>query len=655
VGPVAVLACLALVVAAAAVPASVVSRGDTASFVVAVWVLGLAEVVVLALLASPFGALGRGWLLAGAAAWCAGALVVGRAASVRPPPLRPALDGARFVLRDPALLLLAGANAVVLAYTAALAVFTPPGEDDAVTYHLLRSAFWRQEGAVAWIHDVVDLRANVSPPVSEIAVAVSMALAGSERFVAIPQWTALPVMGVAAYAVARHVGLGPRPAALGGLALPLVPVAVIQASTAMNDLVPAALAGAVALFVLRATRPDLVVAAVSVALMVGTKTASLLVVPSLALVAMTTTHARRWAGLAAIGVGALLVGSLWYLVNRRETGELSGGLTEAHRAHDGLDPLPALARAMRWATSAIELPGAEGLDRYLYVLAGAALLAVGIAARRRSVAWAGVVVAAVPLVLALRWTADEIYTRGWFRLGREDLSQYDPGDFSGTIAATGYTWYGPVGLVLVVAALVLVWRHVRRRELPRVALALASAPILALVGMAIVFAWNGAYGRLLLPAVVLSAAVWGVVHRWRAATVAVAVVSTLVAVTSLVWWNKKPLGLRLLEPARGSVWTTSRAELQQVLDGSAPFVAFVDRVVPRDARLAVAAGLPPYPLFGRDLSRTVRGLPDADGPVPADWLVVPRGSTPGCPSSWAVVAGPPGTEFTLFRRVAPDC
>ena len=649
------LACLALVVAAAAVPAAVVARGDGATFVVAVWVLGLAEVVVLALLASPFGALGRGWLLAGAAAWCAGALLVGRSAGVRPPPLGPALDGARFVLRDPALLLLAGANVAVLAYTAALALVTPPGEDDAVTYHLLRSAFWRQEGAVGWIHDVVDLRANVSPPVSEIAVAVAMALAGSERFVAIPQWTALPVMGVAAYAIARHVGLGPRPAALGGLALPLVPVAVIQASTAMNDVVPAALAGAVALHVLRAARPDLVVAAISLTLMVGTKTASLLVVPSLALVATTTTRARRRAALAAIGAGALLVGSLWYLVNRRETGELSGGLTEAHRAHDGLDPLPALARAMRYATSAIELPGAEGLDRYLYVLAGALLVGVGVGLRRRGVAWAGLVVAAAPLVLALRWAADELYTRGWFKLGRDDLSRYDPGDFSGTIAATGYTWYGPVGLALVPAAVVLAWRSVRRRELPRVALALASAPLIALVAMALAFAWNGAYGRLLMPAVVLSASVWGIVHRWRTATIAIAVTSTLVAVTSLVWWNKKPLGLRLLEPARGSVWTTSRAELQQVLDGSAPFVAFVDRVVPRDARLGVAAGLPPYPLFGRDLGRTVRGLPDADGRIPADWLVLSRGSEPSCRSSWAVVAGQPAADFTLFRRVAPDC
>ena len=119
----------------------------------------------------------------------------------------------------------------------------------------------------------------------------------------------------------------------------------------------------------------------------------------------------------------------------------------------------------------------------------------------------------------------------------------------------------------------------------------------------------------------------------------------MLAVTSLVWWNKKPLGLRLLEPARGSAWTMSRAELQQVLDGSAPFVAFVDREVPRDGTIAVAAGLPPYPLFGRDLDRTIRALPDTDPPIPADWLVVPQGTTPSCAQSWELRPGPAGAAL----------
>jgi hypothetical protein len=656
VGALAVLACLALVIVAAGVPAAAVARGDAAAFLVGTWVLGLAEIVVLAAVLSLFDAFTLAWLLAAAAVWCAVALAVARARDVRLPPLGPQRRAAGEILRDPALALLAGANVVVLGYSTALALFTPPSEDDALTYHLIRSAFWKQDHAIGWIHDTIDLRANVSPPVAEIAVAAAMVLDQGERFVALPQLTALPIAGIAVFGIGRRVGLGRRAAALGGLAVPLLPDGLIQASTAMNDVVPAALAAAVALFVLRAGTADVAVAAIALTLLLGTKTAAVFVLPSLALLVVVTLPARRWPALGAVGVAALVVGSGWYVVNLVETGDASGGLDSEHLSTDGLDPVAALARAMRYTTSAIELPGGVGRDKYLYVLAGIALVAVSVALRRRTLLWSGLLVGSVPLVLALRRGADELYTRGWYRLGRRDLSGLDPGDFSGSISATGYTWYGPVGLALVVAALVVVLVRLRRRRPGAVTqLVLASAPVVTLVLFAIALAWNGAYGRLLFPAVALSAAVWGVVYPWRSGTVAIAVTSTIVAVTSLVWWNKKPLGLPLLESARGSVWTTPRAQVQEVLDGSAPFLAFFDRTVPTDAHVAVASGLPPYSLFGSRLERTIRALPDLSGPVPGDWLVVGHGQRPPCAADWQLVPGPPSSQFDLLRRVGADC
>lgn len=655
VGALAVLACIALVIVTAGVPAAAVARGDAAALLVGIWVLGLAEIVLLALGLSLFDAFTRPWLLGTTAVACLAALAVRRARPVPLPPLGPQREALGEILRDPALALLAAANVLVLGYSAALALFTPPSEDDALTYHLIRSAFWKQDHAVGWVHDTIDLRANVSPPVAEIAVAASMVLDQGERFVALPQLTALPVAALAVYAIGRRIGLGRRAAALGGLAVPLLPDGLIQSSTAMNDVVPAALTAAVALFVLRAGAADVAVAAVALALLLGTKTAAVFVLPSLALLVLATTPARRWLALAAAGLAALAVGSAWYVVNRVETGDFSGGLDSEHLSSDGLDPIAALARLMRYATSAIELPGGIGLDKYLYVAAGAALVVVALALRRRALLWSGVLVGAVPLVLVARRGADELYTRGWYRLGREDLSSLDPGDFSGRIAATGYTWYGPVGLVLVVAALVVVLARLRRYGGSLAPLVLAGAPVLTLVLLAAALAWNGAYGRLVFPAVALSAAVWGVVYPWRSGTVAIAVASTIVAVTSLVWWNKKPLGVRLVEPARGSVWTTPRAKVQEVLGGSAPFLAFFDRVVPSDAQVAVFSGLPPYSLFGPSLDRTIRALPDLDRPVPGDWLVVQRGTRPECASSWRRVAGQPPSDFDLLRRIAADC
>jgi hypothetical protein len=655
VGALAVLACIALVIVTAGIPAAAVARGDAVALLVGTWVLGLAEIVLLALGLSLFDAFTRPWLLGAAALACVAALAVRRARPVPLPAVGAQREALGEILRDPALALLAAANVLVLGYSAALALFTPPSEDDALTYHLIRSAFWKQDHAVGWVHDTIDLRANVSPPVAEIGVAASMVLDQGERFVALPQLTALPVAGLAVYGIGRRVGLGRRAAALGGLAVPLLPDGLIQSSTAMNDVVPAALTAAIALFVLRAGAADVAVGAVALALLLGTKTAAVFVLPSLALLVLATTPARRWLALAAVGVAAIAVGSAWYVVNQIETGDASGGLDSEHLSSDGLDPVAAFARLLRYSTSAIELPGGIGLDKYLYVVAGAVLVVVAFALRRRALLWSGVLVGAVPLVLVARKAADELYTRGWYRLGREDLSSLDPGDFSGRISATGYTWYGPVGLVLVVASLVVVLVRLRRRGGSLTTLVLATAPLLTLVLLAAALAWNGAYGRLLFPAVALSAAVWGVVYPWRSGTVAIAVASTIVAVTSLVWWNKKPLGVRLLEPARGSVWTTPRAKVQEVLDGSAPFLAFFEREVPADAHVAVASGLPPYSLFGPRLDRTIRALPDLDRPVPGDWLVVQRGVRPRCAASWRRVAGEPNSDYDLLRRVAPDC
>ncbi len=650
VGWLAVVAFLVLFAIAAGVLAARVAGGSVSRFLVATWLLGTTGVVVVAILLSPFALLTRPALVASASvvALCAVASAVRW--RIRPPSLAGARSVIATVVRDPALAVLAAGNVVALSYSTALALFTPPSEDDAITYHLLRSAFWKQDAAIGWIRDVVDLRANVSPPVSEILVAVFMTLGGHERFAAIPQLVALPILGVAAYCIGRRVGLDIRASALGGLAVPLLPGAVIQSGTAMNDVLCAAFLGAAAVFVLGERKRDTAVAATALALALGTKTAALFVVPSLALLVIVGQPWRRWLPRIGVGALALVVGSAWYLVNRRETGKLSGGLTEQQGTQDFGDLAAHLARFTRYAQSAIELPGGIGRDRLLYVLVGLLLVGVGLARRRPSTWVAGLLVAAVPLVLPLRDLADRVYVHGWFKLGREDLAAYDPGDFSGSIAATGYTWYGPVGLALVVVSIVVV--VLRRRTLPVSALVLATAPLLALASMAVLLEWGGAYGRLIMGAVVISGGTWGVVARWRAATIAVAATSVLVAVTSLVWWNKKPLGVRLLEPARSpSVWSTPRWKVQEVLEGSAPFLELVDRTVPRNASIGVLAPLPPYSLFGPELTRHVEVREDT-GDV--GWLVVPDGAKPACPGDWEPVSGSTGT-FELLRRTRSGC
>lgn len=654
VGTLAVLAGLCLVALAAAVPAAIVARGSVVAFLLAVWVFGFAIAVGVSLLVSLAHGLTRPVLLAVLGVFCAAA--VGHAVyhGVRPPPLRPGLAAVRDALRDPVLAVLAATGVVAYGYQTALALFTAPNEDDAVTYHLLRAAFWKQDHAIGWIAGPVDLRANVSPPVAEIGVAVSMVLDQGERFAALPQLLAVPACALATLGLARRIGLDRRAAAFGALSVALLPLVLLQASTAMNDVVLAAFAGATAYFVCRDRVVDLAIAALAVALMLGTKTAGTLLLPALALVTAFGQQRRRWALCAGLGALGVLAGSAWYVVNRAETGTWSGGLADVQRSTDGLDLVPPAARFVRYLTTAVEVSGAVGADRYLYVLVGLGLVVAALVVRSRSLGLAGVLVAAVPLLLPARRALDEGYEKFFWKLGHHDLAGLDNGTNRETIASTAYTWYGPIGLLLSAAALVLVIREVRRRALPPLALVLAVAPVVSLATMALVLSWSGVYGRLIMGGIVIGAAAWGILYSIRVVPVAVAAASAVLAVTSLAWSNQKPLGLRLLEPARAqSAWTQQRWVLQEYEPGTAPFLGLVETTVPADGRIAVATSLPPYTFFGPHLTREVHVIEPRARHVPGDWLVIDAGAAPACPASWARVGTLAG--YTLLERAGPDC
>jgi hypothetical protein len=126
----------------------------------------------------------------------------------------------------------------------------------------------------------------------------------------------------------------------------------------------------------------------------------------------------------------------------------------------------------------------------------------------------------------------------------------------------------------------------------------------------------------------------------------------LVGVMSFWWFDRKQVGITLLEPARQeSVWQASRAELQDYEEGIAPFVAFANAAMPQDATVAVARpGTAPYPFFGPGLTRTV--LPVSGGTVPSDagWYVGYAGEWPSCGRAWARVPAPE-SPYWLLRRV----
>ena len=208
-------------------------------FVLAAYVLGWTWLVALALVLSPVAArhtrLGAGRHRRRPGRLRCSCGKHGRARHRRP--FAPTLAVLLQALRAPIVLVLAVGIALGAAYSLALALFIPANDGDALAYHLARAAFWKQEHQLGYVANSVDLRLDVNPPNAEIGQLATMALARTDRFVALPQLGAYAVLVLCVAALARRIGLDAREAVFGALVFASLPIVLVQASSALNDLV----------------------------------------------------------------------------------------------------------------------------------------------------------------------------------------------------------------------------------------------------------------------------------------------------------------------------------------------------------------------------------------------------------------------------------
>jgi hypothetical protein len=559
-----------LVVAAAPLTSCLRLRGATA-FVLAFYLVAFSLVVLLELLLSPGHDLTPVWLLAvlGGAAVVATAVWVlfGRPA---PPSFRPPLTACREALRDPLVAVLAVAVLGAFGYVAALIVGTAPNDYDVLWYHLARAAFWKQQHAIAYIPGANDARLNGFPPNAEIADSFTMILGKTERFAGFVQLSALAATVVAVAGIARRLGLSVRQALFGALLFATLPVVVLQSATALNDLVFGSFLACCAYFLFSWTRVSLALAALALGLAIGTKITALLGLPVLALLGGFLYPRRRWPGLVLVGVAGVALGSYWYLFNLAETGRLGGRFAEAHHAvvvgkGNTNSPAGVVAHVMRLAIDAVDPSGSVGRDRLLYLVAAAAILALGLRARRGMRPVEAVMAAALAAVpLAFRPVQHGLlhaYQKLWVSLGRHTLA-FLGFDKHLTRASPFQSWYGPLGFLLVLAGFVLVWLGLRRRTLPRGAAMLALAPVVWLVLQAVTTFYSLWDGRYVVFAVALAAAVWGLVLPIRPLAWAATGIAAVALTLALVHYDEKPSGVSVLGgSAPMSAWDMSRAQV----------------------------------------------------------------------------------------------
>jgi hypothetical protein len=633
--------------AAASLAASTLRLRSSIEYCLAVYLLAWAWLLALTLALSAAGLVTRWSLLAGVAA----GLLVSRAAwrasgQPRPPSFRPALAALRDALRHPAVLVLAVAVAAGSIYSVALALSTPVNDWDALTYQLARAALWKQQNGVGYVVSPADLRLNANPPGAEIAQLATMVFAGSDRYVSLVPLFAYAALVLGVAGVARRIGLETREAAFGALAVATLPVIVLQASSGLNDLVVASFLLAAAFFALGTVRAAPALFALAIALAVGTKLTAPLALPTLALVAAVGRPQREWPKLLLAGVAGVLAGSVWNVVNLAETGEVDGGLAEAAEQRAELAPAPVVASAARLAVGFLDLSGTRWPGLVFFLLAAGAVAALGLLQLRRRSGHGLALLATAGLtavwLLAVRESGDvalrAVY-KTWSLLGKPDFASFE-GDWAvSTTADPLSSWYGPLAPLLLGVGTVTVVALCLRGTLPRVALALAAAPWVLLLTMALLLVWDPFRGRFLIFGIALAGATWGVLVRSTALAAATAAIGSTALLLVLVNHDLKPSGLPFSSASPRSVWDRPRWEVQALAQSDAADVLrFMEEQVPADAGIGLVFRRPDLisPYFGARLGRSVSLVP-AGGVIPPeiDWLVLgTEADARRCPAAW---------------------
>jgi hypothetical protein len=224
---------------------------------------------------------------------------------------------------------------------------------------------------------------------------------------------------------------------------------------------------------------------------------------------------------------------------------------------------------------------------------------------------------------------------------------------SATVASDTASWFGPLGLLLVLVAIVLV----RRRRLPRIAVVAPATPLFWFAVVALTLTYHPFQGRFFIAPIGLSAALWGLTLRTRALAWGAVALAAVTALLSLDHFAEKPAGMRLLDRARTtSVWNLERWEVQSQHDAAlAPVLQFLDQGIASHATVALALsdnGFG-YPVFGPHLTRHVVLVPQGSNArdVQAGWLYASRDRAPQIDTScWH--AQLQSSEGSIYKRDA---
>jgi hypothetical protein len=549
--------------------------------------------------------------------------------------------------------------AVALAYELVLGLVVPPNNWDSLTYHLARATAWAHHGGIYWIPNAPTDRMNEFQTGAEQQLLYLFVVTGKAALYALPQFVAQLAILVAVYGAARRTGGGVRPAICAALFFATLSVVALESTTSQNDLVAASFPVCAFALLLGGAYSEIALAGTAVALGLGVKLTTALVLPAVVFAAWRLGR-LRFALFGLSAAVAFAAFSTWsFVLNTAETGHVLGH--GGGRLEDSASPsFPgSVATFVRVVHRLFDISGYGPLT--LTLLTGCALivsLAVLLAARTPRLRNSGLAssgAAAIPLLAPVLVVVGAFVLQGIARAVH--LPVNDPkttvARFSWRINSASdedLSSFGPLGGLAIIGLSTWTIIEGMRRRVGVTWLALGLAVPAFVVLFSLVSKFNPWVSRFLIVPVALMAPLFALLFRSRHVAVAIVGVGVLSTVLVLANNQLKPLVHTHYRP-----WQLTQARAVRLNwgwgRGGAATVEQINRRVPARACIGALLGgdEPSFLLYGPGQRRDVIYLPRRAGAAAArrDGLGYVVIATP--PHSAAIIAGFASDGWTLRR------
>lgn len=142
---------------------------------------------------------------------------------------------------------------IIILITLLVALLSPPGNWDSMTYHMSRVAEWIQHKNVYYYPTSIE-RQNYQMPLAEFAILHLQLLSTSDKFANLVQWYSFCVSILLVSLIAKEFQMSLRVQLFSTVLAATIPMAILQSSSTQNDLVVGAFCLSFAYFLLKFVR-----------------------------------------------------------------------------------------------------------------------------------------------------------------------------------------------------------------------------------------------------------------------------------------------------------------------------------------------------------------------------------------------------------------